>query len=151
MILGFSGIISAIWVIPVFIYVAVYFLNQNLVKDTYENAVFIKDELGKFSQLMYFLERYNYKDNKNLRELCSPFLEKTTAPSAELKGLKGIISVLSIQNNPFIWFLLILVFPLDYLYSIKLEKYKNNIAHSLPEWLDVWAKLEALISLSTFS
>lgn len=151
MILGFSGIISAIWVVPVFIYVAIYFLNQNLVKNTYENAVFIKDELGKFSQLMYFLEGYNYKDNKNLRELCSPFLEKTKAPSAELKGLKGIISVLSIQKNPFIWFLLILIFPLDYFYSIKLEKYKNNIASSLPEWLEVWAKLEALISLATFS
>lgn len=149
--LGSSGIISTIWPLSLGLYSVIYMMNQRYIKSTSENAEFIKDELSKFSSLFYFLESYNYKSNNRLKELCSPFLDPDRAPSAELKGLKRMITVLSLQKNPFIWFAMIVIFPWDYFYALKLQKYKGILAEYLPGWLEIWANLEALNSLAAFA
>jgi DNA mismatch repair ATPase MutS len=47
--------------------------------------------------------------------------------------------------------LLNIVFPWDFTFAYIAGKFKDRVAHSLPEWLETWYKLEALSSLANFA
>jgi DNA mismatch repair ATPase MutS len=68
-----------------------------------------------------------------------------------MKRINWIIYAMQFRGNPVMWFMFIMITPLDYIMSIELCKLKKRIAKVLPEWLGVWHRLEALSSAANFA
>jgi energy-coupling factor transporter ATP-binding protein EcfA2 len=144
------GFIPSFWMISSFLYFALYMLYAKYIKGTLDDAVPIYDEFRKLYRIMHFLENYGYNNNLSLKEFCSSFLSKDK-PSVQLKGIKKIISTLQMKGNPVVWLAFCILFPADFYYAYKLEKYKKSISGKLPLWLKTWYNLEALNSLANLA
>jgi DNA mismatch repair ATPase MutS len=83
--------------------------------------------------------------------LLQPFLDVESSPSKELKKINLTIEILYLGKNPFVWFFLICIVPLDYLLSINVERFKKSIKTDFPIWVNTWHKLEAYSSLAEFA
>lgn len=147
----FVGIISFHWLGITSIYLLIYFLNQKYFINQSTEAELISNELKKIISTLEFIENANYERNSELRKLCAPLLNHENSASARLKRINSILSVLSLRSNPFIWFFIILLFPLDFYLAYKIEENKEEVRKSLPEWLNVLNELEVFISLANFS
>jgi hypothetical protein len=132
-------------------YIFFYFAGYHYVKDIKDVSEFLYDEVRKYSSIFKFLEKYNYAQNNNIKSLLKPFLNNKSSPSKELKKIDLTIEILYLGKNPFVWFFLICIAPLDYLLSIKVERFKESIKTDFPIWLNTWHKLEAYSSLAEFA
>lgn len=148
--LNYLGVLPQIWVISSCIYFGIYLFNYKKIEHTFDDAELMFDELKKLFRVIRHLEKYNYGMNFHLKELCKPFLTKEK-PSNQLDGIRRVIEFLRLRGNPLVWWLFILLFPVDYYFTYKLEKYKMLVADKLPIWLDTWYNLEALCSLANFA
>ncbi len=145
------GNISPYWMLSLFIYVIFYLSNLKLLKHFFEVISQLDDELGKFRQILIFLETYPYGGNRNLRELCAPFLEHQKLPSKQLRKIKFVSTAIGLRMNPIMAVLLNIAFPWDFFFSFRIHRYRNEIAQQLPQWLIAWENLEASISLANFA
>jgi ABC-type multidrug transport system fused ATPase/permease subunit len=144
-------LLPAYWVIGALIYVGIYWFNSKYISELFEKSLDIEMEFGKFSRILEFLEKYNYSQNKLLRTLCKTFFENKRSPSYYFKRLSRITTAVSFQKNPFTMLLLNIIFPYDFFFAYKLEKVKKDMTDRLPDWLETFYNLEALISLSNFA
>jgi DNA mismatch repair ATPase MutS len=76
---------------------------------------------------------------------------KEISPSTRLKKINRVITTLSFRNNPVVWNLAVIIFPLDYYLAYLIESYKEQVKKLLPEWLEVRNKLEVFISLANYA
>ncbi|HVO74234.1 MAG TPA: hypothetical protein VMT35_09455 [Ignavibacteriaceae bacterium] len=153
-ILFLTGALPAYWTAGALMYTGIYFFNSKHVNELFERSLDIQAELGMFTGILEFIENYPaLKDpkNKNLNKLCGLFLNKKNNPSSFFKRLNRINTAASFQKNAFFFLLLNGVFPYDFFFAYKLEKVKQELKDKLPEWLEVFYNLEALISLSNFA
>jgi len=146
----FEGI-TAYFTIGLLVQLAIYWFNSKHISSLFDNAIDIKDELGKFSRVLDFLESYNYKENSELKNFCEPFLKNDFKPSGKLKQINRVILAASMQKNPLTELIFNLVFPWDYFFAYKLEKLKLAISENLSVWLSTWHQLEALNSLANLA
>ncbi|MGE5354485.1 MAG: MutS-related protein [Syntrophothermus sp.] len=149
--LNIWNIIPTYWVISTVLYLTIYYMNQKNVEDIPDETDILKKELGSLSRIFRNIETNSFHKSPGLKELCRPFLNKETSPSNAMKKINRIIYAMQFRGNPLIWFLIILITPLDYLCAIELGKLKKGISRILPEWLNVWHNLEALSSLANFA
>ncbi|MGE5440545.1 MAG: MutS-related protein [Bacteroidota bacterium] len=149
--LNIWNIIPTYWVISTAIYLSVYYMNQKNMEDIPDETDILKKELGSLSRIFRNIETNRFSKSPGLKELCRPFHSLEAGPSSFMKKIKRIIYTMQLRGNPLIWFLIILVTPLDYLCAIELGKLKKEISRLLPEWLRVWHSLEALSSLANFA
>ena len=145
------GDISPYWMLSLFIYVLFYLSNLKLLRHFFEVISQLDDELSKFRQILKFLETYPYGNNRNLRELCSPFLEQEKFPSNQLRKIKFVSTAIGLRMNPIMAVLLNIAFPWDFFFSFLIHRYRDEISQKLPQWLNVWENLEASISLANFA
>ena len=145
------GRISPYWMLSLFIYVLFYLSNLKLLKHFFEVISQLDDELSKFRQILKFLETYPYGANRNLRELCAPFLEHEKLPSRQLQKIKFVSTAIGLRMNPIMAVLLNIAFPWDFFFSFLIHRYRDEISQKLPQWLDAWENLEASISLANFA
>jgi len=145
------GDIPPYWMLSLFIYVVFYLSNLKLLKHLFETIAQLDDELGKFRQILKFLETYPYGGNRNLRALCTPFLRQATLPSRQLRKIKIVSTAIGLRMNPIMAIFLNIGFPWDFFFSALIHRYRDALAKQLPLWLDVWEKLEASISLAEFA
>lgn len=150
-ILAITGIISSVYLITLFIYLSFYYLNLRHVKSLDHDLDRINDEMKKIIGIISFIEEYNFCNKKNVTDLCKPLTDKEKSPSEQLKRINRVLSLLSFRNNPVIWFFVILTIPIEYLLTYRVEIYKKSILKNFPEWLNVWHKLEAFISIANFA
>ena len=132
-------------------YIFFYFAGYNYVKDIKDVSEFLYDEVRKYSSIFNFIEKYNYARNNSIKSFLQPFLSTESSPSKELKKINLTIEILYFGKNPFIWFFLICIVPLDYLLSIRVERFKKSIKTDFPIWLSTWYELEAYTSLAEFA
>ncbi|MCU7495570.1 MAG: hypothetical protein HF314_13360 [Ignavibacteria bacterium] len=144
-------IIPGYWPVSTLLYFSVYYMNQKQVEGIPEETDILKKELGSLSRIFNAIESNRFSKSPRLKDLCRPFLREETRPSFTMKKVNRIINVLLFRNNPVIWFLIIAVIPLDYIYALELGKLKRKISLLLPEWLEVWYRLEALSSIANFA
>jgi hypothetical protein len=139
------------WMLSLFIYGIFYLSNLKLLGHFFEIISQLDDELSKFRQILKFLETYPYGNNRNLRELCSPFLEQEKFPSNQLRKIKFVSTAIGLRMNPIMAVLLNIAFPWDFFFSFLIHRYRDEISQKLPQWLNVWENLEASISLANFA
>ena len=145
------GNIPPYWMLSLFIYIIFYLSNLKLLKHFFEVISQLDDELGKFRQILKFLETYPYGCNRNLKALCAPFLEHATLPSRRLRKVKFVSTAIGLRMNPIMAVLLNIVFPWDFFFCTLINRYRDEIGQQLPQWLNAWEKLEAAISLADFA
>ena len=145
------GDIPPYWMLSLFIYIVFYLTNLNLLKHFFEIIAQLDDELGKFRQILKFLETYPYGKNRNLKALCAPFLGHETLPSRRLRKVKFVSTAIGLRMNPIMTVLLNVAFPWDFFFGALIHRYRDEIAQQLPQWLTAWEKLEAAISLADFA
>jgi DNA mismatch repair ATPase MutS len=146
----FAGIPSY-FAIGLLVQLAIYWFNSRKISSSLEQADSIKQELGKFSRILEFLESYPYKKNSKLHKLCEVFLEKTNSPSVKFKQISNATTALSLSSNQISSLIFNILFPWDFYHVYKFELLKKSISDKLPLWLETWFKLEALTSLANLS
>ena len=146
------NILPAYFGITTLSYILLFRYGFNGREKIFDEAEFISDELGKIIGVFRFLEKYNYKTGSKLSELCKPFKINKQQPSFLINKIKNSVELLRMKKgNPFVWFMIEVIFPIDIYYKIKLNKYKHLVKEKLNTWMDTWYKLEALCSLGNFA
>jgi DNA mismatch repair ATPase MutS len=149
--LAFTGVVAKVYLINSFIYLSLYFLNVRSIKSSSSDAETLKDNLKKIIGMLSFIEKYRFGKNKFLFELTSALRNKDQSPTKLLNNINEVLSVLSLQGNPVVWFMLVLLFPIDYYLAYRIEISKKQIAENLPAWLKVWHELETYVSMANFA
>lgn len=131
------------------IYALIYVSRVGLMNQLGADGQQLYDVLSRLQSVMKHLESYPYENMPNLRKLCKPILE--TKPSRNIRQLMGTLAATSLKGNPPLWILLNAIMPWDLFFLGRLHRQKQQLANSMPQWLDVWYEIEALNSLATFA
>jgi len=145
------GSIPPYWWFSLFAYVIFYLYYSKLLNQYFELMFQLDDELAKFRQILKYLETYPYGTKQHLKQLCEPFLIPGKQPSQKLRKIKLVTTAIGLRMNPMMAVILNIVFPWDFFFAERILRYRNEVADLLPQWLDTWAELEALISLANFA
>jgi len=151
-ILFLENILPAYWVITAFVYIILFHFGNKQKDRLLDEAEFISDELEKTGSIFQFLERYKYKPGTDLYTLCEPFLVKEGRPSILINKIKSTVGFLRIRKgNPFVWNIIRAVFPVDFYFKLRLNRYKSLVSGKFTAWYETWYNLEALSSLANFA
>lgn len=145
------NLIPAVWIISLAVYGAIYLFTYRSMGEVFGQAHYLSITLDNFRAVLAFLERYPYRPESYLSELCQPFWDSKRRPSSYLRRIAGIASAASISANPVVWLLINILVPWDVFFAFQLQRYKKLIKEVLPIWLEAWYELEALNSLANFS
>lgn len=145
------GDVRPYWIISLFTYFIFYLNNHQLLQQLFETIFHLDDELAKFRQILKYLESYPYGNKKYLKQLCQPFLVTENLPSKQLRKIKLVTTAIGLRMNPIMGIILNVTLPWDFFFATRILRYRNEMAELLPQWLNTWAKLEALISLANFA
>ncbi len=145
------SLLPAFWLITIFIYITLYLMNSHLVQDTFNEAFDLDKMLKKLIAVFQFLEKFNYRKNSKIAELCKPFWQEEKKPSVFLKRISRIFAGIAIKTNDIIWLFLNLLFPLSFFLAHKLNQYKKKLEPQLSVWLDRYYEIEALNSLANIA
>ena len=143
--------VPALWMITLAIYAGVYLFTYRNLEEVFGQAQHLAATLDEFRAVLVYLERYSYRMDSHLYQLCQPFWKAGRRPSSYLREISLIASASSISANPVVWLLINVLVPWDVFFAYQLQRYKAKMQIMLPGWLDVWYELEALNSLSNFS
>ncbi len=132
-------------------YIFFYYVGFKYIKDLKSDSAFLYDEVKKFSAIFGFIENYNYGSKESVKHFLEPFLKPEYSPTKAIKKIFLTIEILNLRSNPFVWIFLICFAPLDYLLSIRVDKFRLAIKKDFPIWLKTWHDLEAYSSLAEFA
>lgn len=150
--LSFFAHIPAYWVVTWLVYLVLSLANRETTGTAFEQALALEEALKNLRTVFGHLERYRHADSPNVAALCAPFLDSANKPSAYLKRVSHAASVLSFRRgNPYLWGPVQAIFPLDFWYAHLFNRYRVALSSLLPEWLDLWFELDALIALANFT
>lgn len=120
-----------------------FYLNINKVIDLHNDAILT------YQKLLTKIERESF-ESEYLSELKSSLIDSNgNYASKQINELSFIVDMMSFKYSPLIYFLLNVIFLLDYHCMIALEKWKKKSGYSVRTWLTVIGKLEEISSLST--
>lgn len=139
------------WGLSFIVYVGIYLTYVQRLGDPFSAALTLSDPLNELHAIFDYLETYRYGKNTRLKTLNAPFLEGERRPSVQLRRLTRVISAASLRGNPLLWTMISSIFPWDIAVAHALNKRREAIIHLLPEWLETWFELEALMSLANFA
>ncbi len=147
-----ENILPAYWVITAFLYIVLFHFGNKQKDRLLDETEYISDELEKTGSVFLFLELYRYKKGSKLADLCAPFLIKENRPSVLIDKIKNAVGFLRIRKgNPFVWNVIRAIFPIDFYFKIKLNRYKSLVSGKFTVWYETWYRLEALSSLANFA
>jgi len=152
----FGIILQPYWILTFAVYVIIYFMiiyfmNQHPLGHAFSGIDFLDVEITKIKTILSYLESYPYYKNPHLAEFCRPFRVAEQPPSRKMKRIKRIVAAIGLRMNPGMQALLNVAFPYDFYFARRLEKCKIALKSDLSQWLELWAKLEAMISLANFA
>ena len=112
---------------------------------THRRTTHAGDTLQLYGKLIEQIEGHSFS-SPLLQQLYRQLGEKEQAASSYINRLAYIIAQLNVRFNIFAIFLnLIGLWDLQWVY--RLEKWKADLRHDLPEWFEVLSEIEALSSL----
>lgn len=149
--LNITGVLPAYWVITLFAYTAFYFLNIRTIDGFLEVLTDLDEELGKFKKIVQYIEAAPYERNENLSRFCRLFQTPDHLPSKQLRKVKLAAAAVGLRMNPVLRVFLNLLLPWDFLFANLASAYRKQAAQAIPRWLEIWYKLEAMISLANFA
>ena len=150
-VLAILGILPGTFLISSLIYFAAYNFMYNSIKSSSADADMINDQMKKIIGILSLIESYRFGSQHHLKKLCSTLTEGNSRPSDKLNQINKVLSVLAMRSNPFLWFTLMMIFPIDYYLAYRVEVLKKSIALNLPAWLDTWHKVEVYVSIANFA
>ncbi|MCB9421279.1 MAG: hypothetical protein H6667_15865 [Ardenticatenaceae bacterium] len=151
LLLYLTGQLPPVWIAGWLLYAIMSALQLRQIGQVFQEAFFLQDGLEQLRAVFDFLEGYRYGRSPYLKTLCEPFWREGKRPSQQLKQIGHIVSAISLQKNPFVWFMINALLPWDLYFVYRLQQQKKELFQALPVWLDIWAELEALNSLANFA
>lgn len=148
---SFVGFLENYYYQFLLIYILFYFAGFKFIRDIQSVSEFLYDEVRKFASVFKFIENYNYGNNGYLKKSLNSFLAEGNSPSKILSKINFTVEILNLRGNPFVWFFLICLLPLDYLLSVKVENFHESIKNHFPDWINEWYHLEAYCSIAEFA
>ena len=139
------------WLLSLALYLILYFSNLPKIQHNFDTVMLLYDELEKFKIILYYLERYPYRNNSFLKKLCDTFCHQATLPSKLLKKITWLTTAVGLRMNPMLGLALNLVVPWDMFFAFLTDRYQTRCAQQFPQWVNTWSKLEALVSLANFA
>jgi MutS-like protein len=150
-VLALLQIIPHLWPIVFLIYAAVSIAKQGRPTSAWGEVQELEKALRRFRAIFQYLESRRYGGRPQLAQVCAPFLDPRSRPSAELKRVERIAAALGLRTNGLVWFLVNAIVPWNFFFSYRLERLRTEISQLMPRWLDAWYELEALNSLANFA
>ena len=149
--LNIAGVIPALWILTLTIYIGFYYLNFGLLSQFMESIVLLDNELGKLQAILNYLERYSLIPGSAVAAFCRPFRTETPKPSMQLRSIKIVTAAVGLRMNIVMSVLLNIFFPWDYFWAFMAGRYRRQLRTNLPVWLGRFYQLEALASLANFA
>ena len=150
-VLNTLGQLPAYWLITLTLYAGLSLWQWREVSGVFNQALTLQNGLKRVEGVFTHLEQAKLHRIPALATLCRPFLETTERPSQKLRQIGGLVAAVGLAQNPFIGLALNLLLPWNLFFAYRLNLLKENLAHTLPTWLEVWFELEALSSLAEFA
>lgn len=145
------GRIPAYWPFTLGLYAIFYLAAAGMTNPFLNTIVDLDRELDKFRTILRHLESFPLDRYPKLESLCAPFRDPDQLPSAELQRIKWVTAAVGLRMNPLMRLILNLVLPWDFAIALLAGKLRQRAAVYLPEWLDIWYRLEAMVSLANFA
>lgn len=145
------GQIPPLWIGTMVVYFALQSMKFRESSEVFGEAYHLARQLGQLRVILSDLENYPYAPGSRLAQLCIPFWQGPVRPSAALRKIGWIVSAASLRGNPFLSLALNTLVPWDLFFAYLLEGYKRELRGLLPNWLDAWYELEALVALVNFT
>ncbi len=139
--------IGPFFLIPWFGAFAVFSWASSHFYNPFLRAVALESSLSRFSHIARLLESYKAKEGTALANLLKPF-QSAHRPSAAFRKLAFLVSLLSTRANPLLYILVHIVFPLDYLVTLALERFRLRLRQDVAQWTDSFSQLESFLSLA---
>ncbi|GAC1497743.1 MAG: MutS family DNA mismatch repair protein [Ktedonobacteraceae bacterium] len=141
-----------LWYYSLLLSLLFFFATADRRGDMFDDATYLRYGFATLSLIFSYLESYPYGEHAQLKKLCAPFFhDRSSGPSALLKGTARIASLATLKKNGLLWLLVNALVPWDFYCAYRLNQYKAQLADRLPTWLDTWFELEALCSLAAFA
>ncbi|HSM25004.1 MAG TPA: hypothetical protein VK856_09100, partial [Anaerolineaceae bacterium] len=139
------------WQFSFLVYIGIYFYQYRVYQSTFQDAYQISKDLNPLENILEFLETYPTKSSSQVAQLLSIFSKPGQKPSKYLRKILWISSAASLQNNQILSLLINALLPWDIIFTTILDGFKKDLGASLPAWLDIWYKTEALTALANFA
>lgn len=150
-ILASAGRLPAYWIVCLIIYFSLYLLKAPQIQKAMDDVQKLDDELAKLKPVLQFLETYHYRNLPMTRKVCHPFNAGPKRPSKQLKVVKFYTTAIGLRMNPVMAILLNGTMPWDLFFAYLIERRKHRLKEQIPEWMETFYDLEALISLANFA
>ena len=145
------GLIGGFWLISFFIYIVVFYQTRGLAGGIFDESYQIEQGVNSLSELLSFLETYQPSGQTEVADALAEFQREDQKPSIHFAKAQRLVFWASLsQKNPIVWLFLNVLFPWDYIFSLKLEEFKQELKPRLINWLDALHELEALCALANF-
>lgn len=145
------GYIPAFWQFTGVLYFAFLWLFSGRLQPLFAEAIALQEALQQLLAIFRQLEGSTYRQTPHLKALCAPFLAQAQRPSTHLTYLNRAVLAAGLRGNPIVWLLLNAVFPWDFYFACRINRYKEAMAVHTPAWLACWFELEALSSLANLA
>ena len=152
LLLNLSSVVPQYWLLVLMAAIIFLAVSKEKRGNLFEDAYYLRDAFTQLHAVFTYLESYPYARDSRLRHLCQPyFAHPTSRPSLLLKKVQRIATGATLEKNGLIWLLVNLLWPWDFYLALRFKRYREQMASSLPVWLETWFELEALNSLATFA
>ena len=145
------GLITGYWILTLALYAGLYFFYLPLFNKDFDDIGLLDEELRKFRVVLKYIETCSFGKNLHLKKMCQPFLKHGSLPSVQLRNVTFLTTASGLRMNPMMTLILNSAFPWDLLCAFLIKRARTRFAKLIPEWLETWAKLEALVSIANFA
>lgn len=145
-----SGVAEPWFYYSILVYIFCYYIYSSKTAIIIKNSEAIVKETKSFSAVFNYLCDVKPTNCDELNERLKIFTANKTSLKSIFKTLKNIISFLELRGNPFVWFPIILIFPVDVVLVDKLTKLREKLKDVYPQSVEAYNDLAADIALAVF-
>ena len=139
------------WILPLGLYVGMYFLLSGSIHPLFGHVVSLEKELEKLVTVIATLEGASFSHQPAILQVCHSFLKQNSRPTRSLRQLARICQGLSVKAHPLIHLGLNALVPWDLWFVGKLDRWITRLRTAMPEWLDTISTLDAASALARFA
>jgi hypothetical protein len=139
------------WLIPLTLYVGMYFLLSGTIHPLFGRVLSLQKELEKLVTVIATLEQSTFSHQPEILQVCHSLLRQNNRPTRSLRQLGRICQGLSVKAHPLIHLGLNALVPWDLWFVGKLDRLITRLRTTLPEWLDTIGILDAASALARFA
>lgn len=140
---------SPLWLIPLILYILIYYTKSKMIDDGFNGIGEISDELNKLSAIVSVAESLKAKNINHVRQILNPVFENN--PSTSIKNIQQISSAVLARENALMKIILNLVFPWDIFFYRKLVEVVSPLKIGFNSCIEALIKFDAFNSIAEFS